>query len=462
MPSKRKKNKRRMRRVQAQRRALEEQHAANPPVKASPGIAVSAPPAAAPKKVAKTPAPAPEKIPEAIPIAVPIVETPKVEPEPVVIEPVAEPVPVEVEAPEPEAVVFEQTPVEVEVPAPITEEAPVIETPPAEPSIVEAAIVQEAEPIIPETEPVTEAVPPAEAPVVAPAETEIQTEETTIIATETEQTHNVCAPETKVEAEALAEEDAPFEAEVEVAVTEATEEPVVEALTSDKVFAEAKPTSDEVVTETVVESVEEVIAEIPEPEQVTEAVVSPAAPEEDVAEEDEPEVPTEPVTMTEDAPAQAVEIPVVPVTVPEAPVEEAEAPVTEVKEAPATQETAASLVDDFVVTESASAVEVAIAESAAVEPEIVEMRDTLNTQSESVDVMPTEPEPAAAPAEEMVIDATAEQTCPDVLSEEPKSEICDMPCQMQLAVESVQISSMEMSVEPSLNGHIVPEVSIEG
>ncbi|XP_044051279.1 calphotin-like isoform X2 [Siniperca chuatsi] len=350
MPSKRKKNKRRMRRVQAQRRALEEQHAANPPVKASPGIAVSAPPAAAPKKVAKTPAPAPEKIPEAIPIAVPIVETPKVEPEPVVIEPVAEPVPVEVEAPEPEAVVFEQTPVEVEVPAPITEEAPVIETPPAEPSIVEAAIVQEAEPIIPETEPVTEAVPPAEAPVVAPAETEIQTEETTIIATETEQ----------------------------------------------------------------------------------------------------------------DAPAQAVEIPVVPVTVPEAPVEEAEAPVTEVKEAPATQETAASLVDDFVVTESASAVEVAIAESAAVEPEIVEMRDTLNTQSESVDVMPTEPEPAAAPAEEMVIDATAEQTCPDVLSEEPKSEICDMPCQMQLAVESVQISSMEMSVEPSLNGHIVPEVSIEG
>lgn len=39
-------------------------------------------------------------------------------------------------------------------------------------------------------------------------------------------------------------------------------------------------------------------------------------------------------------------------------------------------------------------------------------------------------------------DAPAEQTCVDVLSEEPKSEICDMPCQMQLAVESVQLNSM--------------------
>lgn len=49
------------------------------------------------------------------------------------------------------------------------------------------------------------------------------------------------------------------------------------------------------------------------------------------------------------------------------------------------------------------------------------------------------------------------QTCLDALSEEPKKEICDMPCQMQLTVESV-----EMSVEASMNGHIVPEVSIEG
>lgn len=70
--------------------------------------------------------------------------------------------------------------------------------------------------------------------------------------------------------------------------------------------------------------------------------------------------------------------------------------------------------------------------------------------------------------------------------------MCDIPCQMQLAVESLQLASMvrakdvaadvevrhrrceltwsnwscfaaqEMSVEAALNGHVVPEVSIEG
>lgn len=54
-------------------------------------------------------------------------------------------------------------------------------------------------------------------------------------------------------------------------------------------------------------------------------------------------------------------------------------------------------------------------------------------------------------------DAADVQTGLDVLAGEPKSEVCDMPCQMQLAVESV-----ELSVESPLNGHIVPEVSIEG
>lgn len=85
-------------------------------------------------------------------------ETLEVELKPVVQEPITEPVPVEVETPEPEAVVLEQTPAEVkvEVAAPVTEEALVVETPPAEPAVVEAEIVEEAEPIIPETEPETE------------------------------------------------------------------------------------------------------------------------------------------------------------------------------------------------------------------------------------------------------------------------------------------------------------------
>ncbi|XP_075961125.1 uncharacterized protein LOC142964611 [Anarhichas minor] len=460
MPSKRKKNQRRMRRVQAQRRALEEEHANDPPAKASPGIAVSAPPAAISKKAAKTPAPV--KIPVAVPIVVPTVKIPIVKPEPVVKEPVsvpvAEPVPVpvpveepvsvpvtepiavEVVVPETEAVVLEQTPaeVEVEVPAPVTEEPPVVEATPAEPPIVEAAIVQEAEPIIPESEPVTEAIPPAEAPVAAPVEIEIQTKENIIETTETEQTYDVCEPETVETEVAITEDIATPEP-----VTETTEEPAAEAPTCDQVPAE------EVVTETLVQSVEEVVAETHEPEQETEAVASPAAPAEDEDDEAEIEVLAEPVALTEDAPAPCVEIPVVPDTVPEAPIEEAEALVTEVKES-----FADTMVDDFVVTESLSAADVAIAESAAVQPEIVEVS---NTESESMDVMPAA---VAAPAEE--IDTGAEQICLEVLSEEPKLEICHLPCQMQLAVESVQLSSIEMSVEASLNGHIAPEVSIEG
>lgn len=139
---------------QAQRRALEEQHAANPPVKASPGIAVSVPPAANPKKAAKTAAPAPQKIPEAaVPAAAPVVESPEVVLQPVVTEPISETVPLDVKAPEePDAAVaLEQTPaeVEVEVQVPVTEEAPTVETSAPE-------TVQEAEPVIPETEPDTE------------------------------------------------------------------------------------------------------------------------------------------------------------------------------------------------------------------------------------------------------------------------------------------------------------------
>lgn len=49
------------------------------------------------------------------------------------------------------------------------------------------------------------------------------------------------------------------------------------------------------------------------------------------------------------------------------------------------------------------------------------------------------------------------QVCLDAPLEEPKLEVCETPCQKQLAVESV-----EMSVESSLSGHVVPEVTIEG
>ncbi|XP_030592924.1 fibrous sheath CABYR-binding protein-like isoform X1 [Archocentrus centrarchus] len=473
MPSKRKKNKRRMRRVsylkpshpplQAQRRALEEQHAANPPVKASRGIAVSAPPAGTTKKAAK--APAPEKISQPILVAVPIVETPKLEP---IAEPVVEPIPVEVQAPE--AVLLEQIPaeVEIEVPAPVTEEAPVVETPSVEPSTVEAAIVQEPEPEIPETEPATEVIPPSEAPVVAPSETEIHTVDSAVIKTETQQTEDVYEAQDEVDAAALAERDTATEAAVEVAVTEdiaapkpvteASEKTAVEALGSDRVSAEAEAAPDKVVTETAAESVVEVITDVPEHGRLTEAAVGPAAP---AAEEDgkelpaEEDAPAETAVKTEHAPAESVEMPAVPDTNPEAPVQEAEA-----NEGTVAALLAASPLDEFVVTASVSAVEVAT-ESAAVQQEILPTSDISSTQTGSMDVATSGAEPSAAPAKEMVIDP-AEPTRLDGPSEESKSETCDLQCQMQISVESVQLNSVEMPVETALNAHIVPEVSIEG
>lgn len=102
------------------------------------------------------------------------------------------------------------------------------------------------------------------------------------------QTYGVCEPET-VEAEVAITEDIA----TPEPVTETTEEPAAEAPTCDQVPAE------EVVTETLVESVEEVVAEIPEPEPETEAVAGPAAPAEDEDDEAEIEVLAEPVAVTE-------------------------------------------------------------------------------------------------------------------------------------------------------------------
>ncbi|XP_071388978.1 cytadherence high molecular weight protein 1 isoform X3 [Centroberyx affinis] len=379
----------------------------------------------------------------------------------------------------------------------------------------------------------TQVTPTVEAPVVAPAEIEVQTEDTVVIATEVEQTHAVCEPETEVEVQVLAEEEeeeAVPEVQVEAAVTEAVcqPEPVTEAVAEPEAeapisepvslpAAEAERVAEEPVTEAVAEAVEEAVIEaIPEPEEVTE--VSPVAPAEVeevkveaevLAEEVAPEVAVEPVEIAEDVPAPAVEIPVEPVSVPEPLAEEAEAPVAEVTEAPA-QPVVDTVVDDFVITDSAPVVEAAMAES-AVEQAPVVMTDALNALSESLDVTPAVPEPAPVPAAEIinetecgeeevsllgeredtlppdyrpspedllakegieaqleieaVKDAIDEQTSLDVLSEDlsaPQKDICDMPCQMQLTVEPVQLGAMEIPAEGTLNGHMVPEVSIEG
>lgn len=337
-----------MRTVQAQRRLLEEQHAAPPPAKATPAIAVGAP-GTVTKAVAKTPKPTPPKVPEEVPlpIAVPIVETPKVtsKTEPPK-EPVAKPAPVKVATPEPEpeVVVLEQTPVEVKipVPAPVIEEAPVIETPLVEPVKAEGVFVQEDEPIIAAAEPVTEVTLPAEVPGAAPVETQVVLEETPVETTKTEQ----------------------------------------------------------------------------------------------------------------DVPAPINKLPVVQNTLPEAPLEKALAPVPQVEKVPV--DTADVMVDDFVVTDSLE----------VIEPKPIELVPGFEKSTGAVweifgpgPVMVTseEREPAI-PAEKTIISVAAEK-CSDV--EDPKSEKCELPCPMQLSAESVQLTSVETSVEAALNGHFVPELSIE-
>uniref|UniRef100_A0A1A8MYE5 Uncharacterized protein n=1 Tax=Nothobranchius pienaari TaxID=704102 RepID=A0A1A8MYE5_9TELE len=418
MPSKRKKNKRRMRRVQAQRRALEDQHAANPPIKASPGTAVSAPPTTTPTKVPKPASPPSENKPQVIPITVPVVQTPKVEPQPAVKDPVAEPVQAEVTTKEPDVELLLQVPAEVEVEihpeveaeAHVTEAPLVGWTPPVESVTDEAGVGQEAELNVAEPEPVDETVDVVSLP-------------------ETEQTHDVRAPE----AEILSEEVTEDKVELELAVTEdvsvpehvreTSEDPAAEDL-SNHVSAEAEAAADVADRSMVV-----AVAERPELEQES---PSPAA---------SIQVEVLEGTAAEEAPVLSAGIPEVKKTLPSV----KEAKVSETKEE----------VDD--VTARVWPAEGALTASAVIQQEFI------IAGTESRDVSPADPEPAAAaPPEDEVSSNSAEQTSLSASSEEPKTEACDATCHIQLPVKSVQLGSVEISVETALNGHIVPEVSIEG
>ncbi|XP_023198780.1 fibrous sheath CABYR-binding protein-like [Xiphophorus maculatus] len=455
MPSKRKKNKRRMRRVQAQRRALEEQYAANPPIKSNSGIAISAPPTATPKKAAKISPPTREKPPQVIPISAPAVEPPKFEPQPVVKEEAAEAFVVEVAAAD-DGVLLEQATVElesrvgdeVEGPARVAKEAAVESIPPAEPSTVETDLAKEAEVPVSETESVSEVTTPDEAPVVVAVEAETEDNEDT--QTEMGQTQDVCEADSEKDV-TLAEEDTETKEELEVSITEEVtilesvkeqaEEPVVEDLTSDQSPADVEHAAEK--TESDTGSEVEVVIE----------TLEPAEPPEDGEEklEDSAALSVQSVAAIEDALGPPVEIPAVLHTITEAPLDEADPPVVE-----QTEGTADLLLQQLAVTESVSTAK-DVSTSAVVQQEAKGTGDTFITQTEAT---PAHPETeSAAPAGEIV---AANQKCLDVLSEEAKSGDCDVPCQGQLPVEAVQLGGVELSVEITQNGNIVPEVSIEG
>ncbi|XP_028313417.1 fibrous sheath CABYR-binding protein-like isoform X5 [Gouania willdenowi] len=300
--------------------------------------------------------------------------------------------------------------------------------------------------------------PLAEAAVETPAQTEVPTFETTVLLKEAEQKLDVCEPEVEVEVSVEQVEVTEVEAEQTPAaepVTEA-EEPTVEAPSDDQVSSDAVEVVTEIVPDT--EAVED-ITEIPK--CVTEA----AALKEEDEEEAEAEVEVLPegdttqasaelVTETEDVPIQCVEVPEVPSIIAEEKKEEAEAPVTEVK-----QLIEDSLVENLTVTEPPTVIECEITESAVVQQEPVAVADALAVQTECVVEPPAEPEPEpiVAPTEEVVSDCGI-----DLLPEEPMSNVCDMACPMQLSVDSVQLSSVEMSMDTVLSAHMAPEVPIEG
>lgn len=155
--------------------------------------------------------------------------------------------------------------------------------------------------------------------------------------------------------------------------------------------------------------------------------------------------------------------------VPEVPAEVVQAPVADVTDAPA-DAVVDTVVDDFVITESAPAVEAAMAEPIAEAP--ADKMDALEALSETLDLVTPVPEPAPIAAADMInvteeIDvmkaAIDEKTALGMLSDDftaPQQMIPEMQCHTQLPVDPIQLTTMEM--EGAMNGHIASEVSIEG
>ncbi|XP_070303031.1 calphotin isoform X3 [Salvelinus sp. IW2-2015] len=395
MPSKRKKNKLRMRRVQAQRRVLEEQHSTGAG-KGTSGVAAVAPPSSKgpvvkvpvvkppeisnchplipPTIVVKVPfvqPPAPVKLPEPEP-AVAVVEPEVVAAEVEVETPVEAPVEVEVEAPEE---------VPVEAPEEVPVEAPVVEAEaPVEPPTEETTAGQEVEEsIIPGTEPVTEAIPIPEAPVSVLAEFKV--ENSVAITTEIAQTHEEPWLEAEVEAEIVDEVQVKVEAVVE---EEPEPDPVVKA--------EAAP-----VVEAELELEESGIKDGDSP--FVKAEVIP----EDIDVEEHETVMTE---APEDVPVETEIIPEklwkpVEAQVEEAPIAEV-APAELLVEAPV--DPVINIMADFAITESVPVVEAAMAEQVPAVP-----TDSLDALSELLNDITRVTEPAPVTAEKVIDEPECEE-----------------------------------------------------
>ncbi|XP_067250934.1 calphotin isoform X2 [Chanodichthys erythropterus] len=359
MPSKRKKNKRRMRRVQAQRRALEEQYASSG--KGTPGVcAVSAPVPARVAKLAKT-----SECRVSVPIPLAVVAPIDVPAEDPPVEPVV------LEVPVTDAVKDE------EVKAAEDLGQSLVEPPAEEPAVIEDESV---------AVPLSEAISSVDEPVSIPAESEIQFEDTTPVATET---HVLAQPVETVDAEHVVEAELP------------AEDPVVEVPVPEETVTTAETVAAvETVTETVVTEVKPVAdAAVEVDGHVVGVVGEPAIEGEAITVETEPVEVNRVAEVTEEA-----AVPTDALVEPEPEQQQQQQTVPLEEPTPSVESTSDPIAEEFVVNESVVAVETTVKEEQI--PETT--TDAPEVPSEALAETIPAPEPLPVPVAKEIIQAQDE------------------------------------------------------
>ncbi|XP_064793787.1 histone-lysine N-methyltransferase 2D-like isoform X2 [Oncorhynchus masou masou] len=499
MPSKRKKNKRRMRRVQAQRKVLEEQHVAGTG-KGTPGVAAVAAPPVKVKEVAKCP--------KLVPIQTRVVNVPVVallapvevpEPKPMVAALEAEVVAAEVEVEVPVEAPVEAEEATLEVEAPI-ETPDVVDGPVEAPEQVPVIEVPAETAVGPPTEetavgPPTEETavgPPTDETAVGPPTDETAvgppTEETavgppteeTAVGPPTEETAAVqeveesFIPKTELVMEAASIPEAPVSAPDQF---ETHDEPLVKAEVEDEIVATVQAEVEAVVEPESGPVVQAVAAPVVETEEVVidtedspevEAEVIPmvnadAIPEE--VEVEEAPVVTEDEPVTTEAPEEVpVETEIIPETLSEpvvAPVHEAPvanvAPSEPLVEAPV-DSVIDTVADNFIITESVPTLEAAMAEPAIEEQVPAVPTDSLEALSESLNNVPPVSEPAPFTADKVIAagdkdGGERDDTLPPDYRHSPEDLLAKEGIEAQMEIEAKKDAMDENTALDVHSGH---------
>ncbi|KAK2898743.1 hypothetical protein Q8A67_010161 [Cirrhinus molitorella] len=372
MPSKRKKNKRRMRKVQAQKKALEERFASSG--KGTPGVC--AVPAPVPVRVAKT-----SECPTAVPIPLAVIA----------------PIEVPVEVPPAEPVVLE-VPVTDAIKDEVSKAAEDIGQTPVEPPAKEPDVTKEESVAIL----VSEVTSSTDEPVSILAESEVQFEETTPVATET---HVVAQPVETVDTQRKVKAELPAEIPVvEVPVPE-------ETVTTAETVAAVETVTETVLTE--VEPVADAAVEVDGP--VVGVVGEPAIEVEAITVENEPADIHTVTEVTEDAhawpkleefPLEAA-VPTEALVEPKPEQQQKQQPVLLEEPTPSAESTSDPITEEFVATESV-AVDTTVAEERI--PETTTDAPEVLSETLSETIPAPEPLPLPVPVAKEITQAQDEFT----------------------------------------------------